>query len=98
MAEFMVEFDLPVPFTETFVERIPEQRMMVDEFMNAGKIISFALSEDRSRLWMVLHADNDFEVLDIINEFPLIEEMPYTITELMFNHAGAFKVPAFSLN
>jgi hypothetical protein len=53
---------------------------------------------DRARLWMVLNADSEFAVLDVINEFPLIQDMHYIITELMFNHAGAIQVPAFSLN
>ena len=66
--------------------------------MEEGRIISYSLSEDRGRLWMVVDADNDFEVLDVINKFPLIDEMHYSITHLMFNHAGAFQVPAFSLN
>ncbi|MCR9062978.1 MAG: hypothetical protein NXI00_03375 [Cytophagales bacterium] len=98
MTHFMVEFDLPTPYSEEFLAKIPLQKMVVDELMEEGKIISYALSMDRGRLWMVVDASNDFEVLDVINEFPLINDMHYSITELMFNHAGAIQVPAFSLN
>lgn len=98
MTQYMVEFDLPTPYTEEFLEKIPLQKMVVDELMEEGKIISYALSMDRARLWMVVNADSEFAVLDVINEFPLIQDMHYIITELMFNHAGAIQVPAFSLN
>ncbi|MFT4735268.1 MAG: hypothetical protein ACI9K1_002229, partial [Arcticibacterium sp.] len=70
----------------------------VDEFMEEGKIISYALSMDKGRLWVIVNAQNDFDVLDVINEFPLIDQMQYSMTELMFNHAGAIMVPGFSLN
>jgi hypothetical protein len=98
MSQFMVEFDLPTPFPPSFVEKIPVQKMVVDEFMEEGKIISYALSMDKGRLWVIVNAQNDFDVLDVINEFPLIDQMQYSMTELMFNHAGAIMVPGFSLN
>jgi hypothetical protein len=98
MACFMVEFEIPTPYSPELTARIPLQKMVVDELMEEGKIISYALSENRGRLWMVIAADSDFEVLDIINEFPLINDMHYSISPLMFNHAGSFQVPAFSLN
>ncbi len=98
MAEFMVEFDLPVPFSADFIAKIPEQREVINEFLEEGKVISFALAEDRSRMWLILQSANEFEAAEILNEFPLIEDMPYTITELMFNHAGVLQVPSFSLN
>ncbi|MGR3811128.1 hypothetical protein [Jiulongibacter sp. NS-SX5] len=98
MSQYMVEFDLPTPYSEEFMAKIPHQKIVVDELMEEGKIISYALSMDRGRLWMVLNAETEFEVLKVINEFPLILDMHYIITELMFNHAGAIHVPAFSLN
>ncbi len=98
MACYMVEFEIAEPYSPSFMAKIPMQKTVVDELMEDGKIISYALSENRERLWMIVAAENDFEVLDIINEFPMINDMTYSITHLMFNHAGAFHVPAFSLN
>jgi len=94
----MVEFDLPVPFSTSFIAKIPVQKMVVDELMEDGLISSYALSMDRGRLWVIVNADNDFEVLDVINQFPLLDQMQYSMTELMFNHAGAIHIPGFSLN
>jgi hypothetical protein len=98
MSQYMVEFELPNPFPPNFVARIPLQKMVVDELLDEGSISSYALSMDRGKLWVIVNAQNDFEVLDVINQFPLIDQMPYAMTELMFNHAGAIQVPGFSLN
>ncbi len=98
MSQFMVEFDLPSPFPTEFIALIPEQRIVIDQMLADGKIHSYALSFDRERLWCIVNADNDFEVLDVINEFPLIDQMKYQMTELMFNNSVVMKVPAFSIN
>lgn len=98
MSQFMVEFDLPGEFSEIFMAKIPQQRMKINEFLEEGKIQSYALSMDRQRLWCVVNANTEIEVMQIIGEFPLIDYMKPYITELMFNNAVVLKVPAFSLN
>lgn len=97
MSQFMVEFDLP-SFTEEFVARIPAQRLKINELLVAGKIHSYSLSLDRSRLWCIINADTEIDVLDIIDEFPLKDFMYSTIHPLMFSNGVTFKIPAFSLN
>ncbi|PLK46148.1 MULTISPECIES: muconolactone Delta-isomerase family protein [Emticicia] len=98
MTQFMVEFDLPVPFPESFIAKIPYQRIAVNQLLEDGKLHSYALSSDRSRLWCIVNAQDELEVMDIISEFPLIDYMSHTITELMFNNSVVMKVPTFSLN
>ena len=98
MSQFMVEFELPNPFPEKLIIKIPQQRMMVNQLLEDGKIQSHALSMERDRLWCVVNADDELEVMRIIGEFPLIDFMQPTIIELMFNNAIVMKVPAFSLN
>lgn len=98
MSQFMVEFELPGEFSERFISKIPHQRMKINEFLEDGKLQSYALSMDRQRLWCVVNAESEIEVMQIIGEFPLIDYMKPYITELMFNNAVVLKVPAFSLN
>ena len=98
MSQFMVEFAVPNPFPENLVIKIPSQRMVVNHLLEDGKIQSYALSMERDRLWCVVNAEDELEVMRIINEFPLIDYLEPTITELMFNKAIVMKVPAFSLN
>ncbi|MFD2523397.1 muconolactone Delta-isomerase family protein [Emticicia soli] len=98
MTQFMVEFDLPVPFPEGFIAKIPYQRIAVNQLLEEGKLNSYALSADRSKLWCIVNAQDELEVMDIIAEFPLIDYMHPTITELMFMNSVVMKVPTFSLN
>ncbi len=98
MSQFMVEFELPNPFPENLIIKIPAQRKVVNQLLEDGKMQSYALSMERDRLWCVVNADDELEVMRIIGEFPLIDFMQPTITELMFNNAVVMRVPSFSLN
>ncbi|WP_435353180.1 hypothetical protein [Emticicia sp. SJ17W-69] len=98
MSQFMVEFELPNPFPEKLVIKIPSQRLVVNQLLEDGKIQSYALSIERDRLWCVVNAEDELEVIRIIGEFPLIDFMRPKITELMFNNAVVMRVPSFSLN
>ena len=98
MSQFMVEFELPNPFPEQLIIKIPSQRLVVNQLLEDGKIQSYALSIERDRLWCVVNAEDELDVMRIIGEFPLIDYMRPTITELMFNNAVVMRVPSFSLN
>ncbi len=98
MSQFMVEFELPNPFPEKFIMKIPEQRTVINRLLEQGKIQSYALSIDRDKLWCIVNADDELDVMRIIGEFPLIDFMRPTTTELMFNNAVVMRVPSFSLN
>jgi muconolactone delta-isomerase len=94
---FMVEFDLPNEMTEEFLERIPAQRNMINYLLGEGKIRSYSLAADRSKLWAVFLAENEFDVLDLIAQMPLGDFMVPHISELMF-HNSQEMVLQFSLN
>ncbi|MEM9991950.1 MAG: muconolactone Delta-isomerase family protein [Bacteroidota bacterium] len=95
--QFMVEFELPDPLSMEFIERIPEQRNMVNYLLVERKIQSYSLSLDRSVLWIIFTAESEFEVMETISKFPLIEWMTPYVTELMF-HNTTEMVLEFSLN
>jgi muconolactone delta-isomerase len=97
MSQFMVEFNLP-EFTEDFVARIPFQRLKINEMLETGKIHSYAVSADRNRMWCVVNAKSEIEVMSILAEFPLRDYLSPNINELMFHNSVILKVPAFSLN
>jgi muconolactone delta-isomerase len=84
---YMVEFELPSMMAPEFLARIPEQRNRVDELMAEGRIRSYSLAVNRSRLWMIVVADSDFEVMQLIGQLPLIDFMIPSINPLMFHHS-----------
>jgi Muconolactone delta-isomerase len=98
MPQFMVEFQLAENRTEAFASLIPRQRQKVNELMEQGKIFTYTLAQDRSKLWCIVRAEDEFEVMSIVSEFPLIDFMNPTISELMFNNTVAIRMPLFSLN
>lgn len=94
---FMVEFQLPRALTEDFIRLIPRQREFVTFLLAEGKLKSYSLSMDRSRLWAVFSAPNEFEVLELIARFPLADYMKPNIMELAFHNAQDM-VLQFSMN
>lgn len=97
MSQFMAEFSLPTYWTEEFNARIPAQRQKVNALLRDGRVASYALAADHTRLWCVVNADTETEAFSIIAEFPLIDFVEPRIYELQFNNVVA-KLPLFSLN
>lgn len=94
----MVTFELPIPFTDTFIEKIPQQRDVINRLLAEQKIQSYSLSMNRDKLWCLVNADSEFEVVTIVDTFPLVDYMPYEVSELMFHNVATIQIPAFSLN
>jgi hypothetical protein len=94
---FMVEFELPETPGDEFMERIPDQRIFVDKLMTQGVIRSYALSIDRSVLWVIMEAASEFEVMEIIAAMPLSDFMQPYISELLFYNSTEV-YHQFSLN
>ncbi|MCB0584673.1 MAG: hypothetical protein KDD06_05010 [Phaeodactylibacter sp.] len=93
----MVEFELPETFTEEFLALIPRQRYVINTMLAEGAIKSYSLAIDRSKLWAVMIAESEFDVLENIAQMPLSNHMTPQVSELMFHHA-ADSVMQFSLN
>ena len=94
----MVEFELPTVMDEGFANRIPAQRLKVEELMEKGFLLSYSLSVDRQKLWCIFTANSETEVMESVAEFPLIKYMTPMITELMFHNMVTARIPLFSLN
>ncbi|HXB41745.1 MAG TPA: muconolactone Delta-isomerase family protein [Bacteroidia bacterium] len=98
MSTYKAEIELINQFTPAFSKLVPEQRRKVDDLMNAGLIVSYALAIDRSKLWIVFEAKSLENVYDILRSFPLYDFMKPDVFELAFYdsiHAG---FPQLSLN
>lgn len=94
---YMIEFDVP-PIDKSLSRMIPIQQMKVDELMTSGKMISYMLSADRTKLWTVVDADTEFEAMDIIAELPMTVHMRAHLQPLMFHNSAQHVMPTFSAN
>lgn len=95
---FFVDIDLVDSFSTPFIQTIPAQRDIVNKLMDEGIIVSYSLSVERDKLWIVMEAKTEQDVLDILAKFPLIKYMKPEIFELAFHdniHSG---FPHLSLN
>ena len=92
----MVEFEVP-ELTPFMLSMIPEQREAIDQMMVKGKMISYSLSMNRDKVWSLMLADNESELLQIIDELPMSSYMSFDYKELMF-HNTVHLIPAMSLN
>jgi len=95
--QFMVEFELPEVFDEKIIALVPKQRNVVNQMLAKGKVKTYSLAMDRSMLWAIFVAETEFEVLEMISEFPMADYMTPYITELMFTNTEN-QVLQFSLN
>ncbi len=98
MNQFLIEIDLPAEPGQLFWDKIQEQRNKVNELMNRKKLISYSLSQDRQKLWCIMNAAHEFEVMELLAEFPLIDYMKPSIFPLMFHNSINLGIPAFSVN
>ena len=98
MKHFMMEIDLPSNPPSEFFMLIPEQRNQVLELMEDGVILSYGLSEDRTKLWVVMLANSVTEAHKLAEKFPLFKYMTISIQRLLFFNNSKHKLPELSLN
>jgi len=95
---FMVEFILPQHLDETFLKRLARQRGIADELFNDDILLSYSLSVERKRVWMMLSATSEREVKEIIEMFPISTDLEYDFCHVDFHITRPFELPEFSLN
>lgn len=96
--EYMVAFDLPKEFDRKFLSLIPAQRAVINKLMKDGVVTSYALSFENSKLWVIIIAENEPEIEQIISEFPIINNVEFNISKLAFHNNVNRLVPNFSEN
>jgi muconolactone delta-isomerase len=98
MLQFMIDIVLPRIVTQEFISLIPNQRAEVNRLIEEGKIIAYTLTLTRSKLWAIVVADDEEEVLEILSFFPLLKFMRFDIHPLAFHQSISLGMPMISLN
>jgi len=94
----MVELNIPKLLPNNFVDLVPLQREIIADLLSENKIISYTLSIDRTKLWIIVNAIHKSEVMDILDILPLTKFLTFKIHELMFHNKQEFNIPQPSLN
>lgn len=95
--QYIVEFDIPQPLPDYLVDMIPEQRAAMDELFSEARLLSYAVTVDRTKVFAVFLAYDMDDLMESINSLPMTTYMEYHIRELMF-HNTVHMVPSMSLN
>ena len=95
---FQVHIKLPEIFTSRFASLIPGQRQLVNALLEKRVILNYALSMDRSNLWVTMQAKNQLAVMDILATFPIINDVKIEIFELAFFDAAHVGMPEIIMN
>lgn len=98
MKQYMIESDLPDVLSPEFIALIPEHRMMVDEMLRSGRLRTYTLSMDRSKLWAIVYAESELEALASMSELPLFPYFETYVHELMFHNSASEMMISYSLN
>jgi muconolactone delta-isomerase len=96
--QYMVEFTMPMNLPEEFVQRIPQQRDMVNRLFHEGKVLSYALSLESGKLWAIFAATSETELMQLVQRLPLTRYMKLKVSELTFYNASHPFSSAFSMN
>ena len=95
--QYMVEFDVYYHIDSEFESKIPEQRAAINKLFAKGKLLTYSLSKERTKLWGVFLVASESELIAIIEKLPLTPFMDYDYSELLF-HNGLSLIPSMSLN
>jgi muconolactone delta-isomerase len=95
--QYMVDLTLAGNLSEEFMDLIPYQRVVVNKFFQEGKLVNYALSAEKAKVWAIFNADSEIEVRKMINAFPLSKFMDVEIS-LLSQLDGQKTEPVFSLN
>ena len=98
MKIFMVIIQLPSELTKEFISLIPKQRARIDKLMDGGIVLQYALSIDRSTLWLTLSAYSETKAREIISSFPLINFMKPEFIQLFFQNSVSTVLPKLIMN
>lgn len=80
---YMVAFELPSTWASQYQNSADQQRAIIKSWLKEGIISSYSMSLNRSKIWIVVQAVSEFEVMDLISQLPLSNYMVPSIAPLM---------------
>lgn len=98
MKLFMVLATVRTDIENDLSKSISIQKEKVHELMNKGLLRSYSLSADFEKVYMVLEAESEVRVIQILAEFPMISLLKSEITHLCFHRSHPAAILQPSLN
>lgn len=94
---YMVQFEILYPDDMEFMNLIPKQRKLINQYFVDGKLMNYSLNKERTKLWAIFKTDTEMELVALIDTLPLSRFMDYSYDQLLFNNSISM-IPTISLN
>ena len=92
---FLIELELGHQFAESY----DSSSSMMNELLADGKIQTYGVDQDLSRMWISMLADTEYQVWELICNLPIEAVAQPMITSLhTYNQSIDLQFPAISLN
>ena len=98
MEMFMVEIVLPYYKDEEFMALIPRQRDQIGTLLQTGIITSFSLNQERTKIWLVMAAQNEDAAQKVIEQLAMFKFMEIELQSLLAFDRAAFSLPPLVMN
>jgi len=98
MTRYLIEMDFPEHKSTDFILRIPEQRARVEQMIKQGERQDYILNEARTKLWIVVDAENEPTAREKVGLLPLTAFSTCRVHSLLFHHSAQAMLPPVMLN
>lgn len=71
---------------------------MINDLLEQRIVLSYSLDMERQNLWVFVEAKSEKGVMDIISNFPIINEVKVEIKELAFYDSSPMGLPELIMN
>ena len=97
MGSYMVTLNLE-PLDDPFWDLLPAHRKLINDLLVEGVIELYCISEDRTRGWIVFHAESERQVRDMVDNFPIRDYFTYEVSSLFILNNAVSLWPKVHLN
>lgn len=98
MKQFMVLASILPGAEKDLSHSIALQKEKVRELMDLGVLRSYSISADFEKLYLVLEAESEIKVIQLLAEFPMISLLKSEIIHLCFHRSHSAPLLQPSLN
>ncbi len=98
MQAYMITLLLPRELTLEFAATIPMHRAHINRLFEQGRLTSYSVAADRSRVWATMVGVDENEIRAEVEKMPLYRFAEVSIQPLLFQNVAAARLPVISLN
>lgn len=95
---YMIEIHLPEVLTRELLSLVPDQMSFVNRSFREGRLLGYTLSLEKGKLWVIVSAQSEVDVIALLSEMPISPHVEADITPITFHQTVSALAPQFSVN